>query len=499
MKILNLRTNGTVCPLGFELGRPSLSWTVEDARARRQLSARVEIARAGETVYDSGERTDIYSLGFRPELELSPRTRYDWRVSVTGDNGERGVSEWSFFETALGRDEWSAEWISPDTENVLPVMLGMLTLDEEPQSARIYASGLGLYRLAVNGAPASDELFAPGFNGYDSWVQYQTYDVTPLLKKGLNRIEISLGNGIAKGRFARAAADEYNYCPFYACICQTHVKMKNGEERVFRSGEDWRWRPSKLRESSIYDGEVFDAAAPEEAPRPVVIRIPPVGPLKARLSPPVRIKQLLAPAAVITTPAGETVLDMGQNMTGWVRFRAKAPKGRRLSLYYGEILQNGCFYRENLRSAKAEYHYISDGTETEAEPTFTYYGFRYVKLEGFDAPRAEDFTGCVIYSDLERTGYIRTSDERINRLFENSLWSQKSNFLDVPTDCPQRDERLGWTGDAQVFSGTACFNMNCRAFFMKYLTDMRFEQRKNSGRVPHVVPDAKGRRSPAEG
>lgn len=496
---MNLKTNGIASPLGFELGSPSLSWTVEDTSARRQLSARVEIEREGEPLYDSGERADISSLGFRPGIELSPRTRYAWRVSVTGDNGERGVSGWSFFETALGDGEWSAEWICPDTDDVLPVMYGTLTLDGEPERARIYASGLGLYRLTVNGAPASDELFAPGLNAYDSWVQYQTYDVTRLLKKGENLIEISLSGGIAKGRFARAKADEYNYCPVYTCICQTHVRLKNGGERVFRSGADWRWRPSALKESSIYDGEVYDANAPVGEPRPVRIYVPPVGPLRARLSPPVKIKQRLAPKAIITTPAGETVLDMGQNMTGWVSFRAKAPKGRRLSLYYGEILQDGCFYRDNLRSAKAEYHYISDGNEAVVEPAFTYYGFRYVKLEGFDGPRREDFTGCVIYSDLERTGYIKTSDERINRLFENALWSQKSNFLDVPTDCPQRDERLGWTGDAQVFSGTACFNMDCRAFFTKYLADMWYEQRRNGGRVPHVVPDVKGRRSPAEG
>lgn len=498
MKIANLKTNRITNPLGFELGAPSLSWTVTETECTRQASARVEVILDGAVVYDSGEREDISSVGFRPPIKLCPRSRYMWRVAVTGESGERAVSEYAWFETAKLDEPWQAKWVAPDRDDVFCVLRGTALLDGPAEQGRIYASGLGLYHLFVNGQRASDERFAPGFNAYDSWVQYQTYDIGSLLHPGENIIELWMGKGIAKGRFARCGDDDYNYCPKYTGICEMHVRMADGSERVFASGGDWTWSTSGVTEGNIYDGETYDACLVPQFGK-VVEYVPPVGGLKARLSLPVVVKHELKPVAVITTPAGETVLDMGQNMTGWVKFRTRAPKGTHLKLSYGEILQDGCFYRDNLRTAKAEYHYISDGNEATAEPMFTYYGFRYVKLEGFGPVDKEDFTGCVVYSDLERTGYIRTSDPDVNRLIENALWSQRGNFLDVPTDCPQRDERLGWTGDAQVFSGTACFNMDCSAFYVKYMYDMLCEQEKNGGCVPHVVPDVKGRHSPREG
>ncbi|MDF2802304.1 MAG: alfa-L-rhamnosidase RamA, partial [Anaerocolumna sp.] len=195
------------------------------------------------------------------------------------------------------------------------------------------------------------------------------------------------------------------------------------------------------------------------------------------------------PVKVIHTPKGETVLDMGQNMVGWLSFTCNAPKDTVIHLQYGEELQEGCFYRENLRTAKAEFTYISDGTLRKVEPHFTFYGFRYVKIEGIIGDiNLADFMGNVVYSDLEQIGTIETSNSMVNRLFQNALWGQKGNFLDVPTDCPQRDERMGWTGDAQMFSGTACFNMDCDAFFHKYLYDLAREQKEFGGIVPHTVP-----------
>ena len=177
------------------------------------------------------------------------------------------------------------------------------------------------------------------------------------------------------------------------------------------------------------------------------------------------------------TPKGENVLDFRQEITGWVRFACSLPAGTRVHLQYGEILQDDCFYNDNLRSAKAEYTYISDGSPAETHPFFTFYGFRYVKVEGMQEVNPADFTACVLHSDLETTGCVETSDPRVNRLFLNAMWGQRGNFLDVPTDCPQRDERMGWTGDAQVFCPTATFNMDTAAFYRKYLHDMLLEQR----------------------
>jgi len=203
-----------------------------------------------------------------------------------------------------------------------------------------------------------------------------------------------------------------------------------------------------------------------------------------------KVMQEVTPERIIMTPAGEVVLDMGQNMVGFLRFNVDLHCGEKLSLYYGEILQEGCFYRDNLRTAKQAYHYISGGTAAEVRPHFTFYGFRYVKLVGFPSGvRACDFTGCVLFSDMERTGYMETSDAEVNRFFENVIWGQKGNFIDTPTDCPQRDERLGWTGDAQVFGETAAWNMDVYAFFSKYLHDLAQEQKAMGGCVPQVVPD----------
>ncbi|MDI9420285.1 MAG: family 78 glycoside hydrolase catalytic domain, partial [Bacillota bacterium] len=211
--------------------------------------------------------------------------------------------------------------------------------------------------------------------------------------------------------------------------------------------------------------------------------------LQPRRSLPVIIKEKIKPAAIIHTPKGETVLDFGQNMVGWASFRIDAPQGTEVLLQYGEALQDGCFSQENLRSAKAEFTYISDGRPAQVKPCFTFYGFRYVKVEGWVGELAlDDFTGHVVYSDLERIGTIETSNPMVNRLFLNALWGQKGNFLDVPTDCPQRDERMGWTGDAQMFSGTACFNMDCDAFFGKFLYDLALEQKRLGGKVPDFVP-----------
>ncbi|MDL2319462.1 family 78 glycoside hydrolase catalytic domain, partial [Eubacteriales bacterium OttesenSCG-928-A19] len=206
------------------------------------------------------------------------------------------------------------------------------------------------------------------------------------------------------------------------------------------------------------------------------------------LSPPVRVTERLTPKAIFTTPAGEIVLDLGQEITGYLEFRTDAPRGTRLSLYYFEILQDGNYYRDNLRTALEEYHYTAGGGEATVRPYFTFYGFRYVKLEGFDDPKPEDFTGCAVHSDIPVRVAFTSGNEKVNRLAQNVLWGQRGNFLDVPTDCPQRDERMGWTGDAQAFAGTACFQMESAAFFDKYLYDMRMEQEKLDGSIPHVVP-----------
>lgn len=499
MKITDLKTNRIANPLGFDLGKPRLSFVVKDTTATKQIAARIEVSYDKEFIdilFDSGKSRTIDSISFELPIQLEPCTRYYWRATVWADNGESATSEPAWFETAKMKQEWKADWITPDMESdTHPVLYKEFNIqkpEKSIKSARAYVCGLGLYEMDINGKKCSDEYLTPNFNAYDKWIQYQTYDITDRLKEGKNLLEVSLGNGIYKGRFGLDRNNEMNlYGDKFLLLCEIAISFEDGSNVLIKTDETWKAKKSKILESGIYDGEVYDATFNDTNIHNVTKTDTGYGNLKARLSLPVKIKEQIKPQKIITTPAGETVLDMGQNMVGWLEFKTDAPEGTKIVLKFGEILQEGNFYNENLRTAKAEFTYIADGKECIVRPHFTYYGFRYVKVEGWQGKAdIDDFTGCVMYSDLEQTGYIETDEPSVNRLFQNAIWGQKGNFLDVPTDCPQRDERMGWTGDAQVFSGTACFNMDCFAFFKKYGYDLWMEQKHNDGRVPFVVPEA---------
>ncbi|WP_372631128.1 family 78 glycoside hydrolase catalytic domain [Cohnella sp.] len=495
MKIVRLKTNRITNPLGFMLDKPGLSYVVTETEAQKQVAARYEVAldeSFSTLVYDSGKREDIDSLVFELPIELKSRTRYYWRVEVWADNGDHAVSDSAWFETAKLDEAWSAQWIVPELDkDIHPVLGRSFELTGPVSSARAYVCGLGLYELEINGVKAGNEYLTPLFNAYQKWLQYQTYDVTELLRQGGNRVEVKLGNGLYKGRFGFDGVSTELYGKEFAMLCEIVVTYADGSAVVIPSDTSWTAKKSRVMGSNLYDGETYDATFELSESFPVREGELGYDRLTARLSLPVVVKEELKPIEVIRTPAGETVLDMGQNMVGWIRFRTKAPKGTVIRLQHGEVLQDGHFYNENLRTAKAEYVYTADGTDAIVRPYFTFFGFRYVKVEGWPGElNPDDFTGCALYSDLEEIGSFETSDPLVNRLFLNALWGQKGNFLDVPTDCPQRDEKMGWTGDAQVFSGTACFNMDSYAFFRKYGYDMGKEQEDRGGMVPMVVPAA---------
>ncbi|MBT2291522.1 family 78 glycoside hydrolase catalytic domain [Paenibacillus albidus] len=494
MNITKLKTNRITNPLGFSMGRrPRLSYVVTGTDGRKQTAARYEVAQDtsfSSVVFDSGKRTDIDSLSFELPIQLMPRTRYYWRVEVWADNGDHALSETAWFETAKLDEPWEAKWIVPDMDKEHHPVLGRtFKLTGAVTSARAYICGLGLYEMQINGIKAGDEYFAPHFNAYHKWLQYQTYDVTQLLCEGDNQVQVSLGNGLYKGRFGFDGHSKELYGSEFALLCEIRVTYADGTTEILKSDTEWTAERSRVMSGNLYDGEIFDATL--TASESYTVHEGDLGfeRLKPRMSLPVVVKEELKPIEVIQTPAGETVLDMGQNMVGWIRFRTRAPKGTIIRLQHGEVLQEGNFYRENLRTAKAEYVYTADGEEAMVRPFFTFYGFRYVKVEGWPGELdPNDFTGCVLYSDMDQTGSFETSDPLVNRLFLNALWGQKGNFLDVPTDCPQRDERMGWTGDAQVFSGAACFNMDAYTFYSKYGYDMYQEQVDREGMVPMVVP-----------
>ena len=553
MRIYAMKTNHIKSPLGFETSPVTFSWKVEQTSSARAVAARVEVSLGeafgeNDVIHDSGFDASIENTAYMPFAAgvgvthdgagkaaepLRPRTRYWWRVTVRGDKGDEAVSQPEWFETGKMDEPWTAQWITPSFDKTVhPRFRKSFVLKSGVASARVYACGLGVYELLINGKKAGDEYLAPGCHSYNNWLQYQTYDVTSLLKEGENVAGAMLGNGWAKGRFGLSASGEI-YCGEFGFIAEIHVLYKNGDSEVINTDAGWSCAPSPVTDSSIYDGETYDGRleddwtsggytlggnttggntlggnapagntptehtpvgyAPDKWENAVVsadyTEKWKLGPLHDRLSLPVRAMQELKPVALLRTPAGEDVLDMGQNMVGFLRFFCRADAGTKLSLYFGELLQDGNFYRDNLRSAKAEYHYISGGRPSEVRPLFTFFGFRYVKLEGFGDIDINDFTGLVLYSDMTQTGNIETSDDKVNRLYQNVIWGQRGNFLDVPTDCPQRDERLGWTGDAQIFCETAAWNMDVYAFFAKYLRDLAYDQAECGGAVPNVIPN----------
>lgn len=498
MKITDCRVNHMINPLGFRMGKTIFSWKVAEAVGIRQESARICVSAKedmSELIADTGFIAEADSLATEVSVKLYPRTRYYWTVAVRSDAQEEAVSEVNWFETAKQDEPWCAKWITCDsTESRHPVFKKELWVKKEVKSARLYICGLGLYEAYLNGEKIGDEYLTPYSNDYNTWLQYQTFDITEKLQsKNENPVlEVLMGNGWYKGRFGYTQREEKGfYGSRWQLLAELRISCMDGTEEVIGTDESWLVRRSNITFSSIYDGEKVDDTLPmTEIAEAVLEEQVPHGVLTARMSTPVRSREQLKPIEVIHTQAGETVLDMGQNFAGIFRLRVHEPEGTVIRLQFGEILQNENFYNDNLRSAKAEYVYVSDGKEKILRPHFTYYGYRYVKAEGITELSPEDFTGLALYSELTMAGNIVTGNDLVNQLVKNTLWGLKSNFVDVPTDCPQRDERMGWTGDAQVFCPTASFLTESYAFYAKYLYDCAKEQTVTGGRVPDVVPSA---------
>lgn len=508
MRISQLRVNNVEHPLEFQVEPLSFSWKVEEAgSAKKMQSARIRIFQGEEQIYDSGEDEKANSTDYQVEMELKPRTRYTWSVEVKADNGEVEKAE-SYFETGKMQEAWYGEWIAPqpEDEDIHPIMRKIFEADSEHinKPARLYLCGLGVYEVYINGKKVGKEYLAPGYHSYDFHLQVQTYDVMKYLQAGENEIEIWLGEGWFKGRLGFDGGYTNLYGEYCCAIGELYIGTETNP--IVCTDESWEYCKSPILESNIYDGEIYDARVEvalkeQDVWKEVALRSPEkCGALGDRYSLPIVKHEEFHPE-LIQTPKKEMVLDFGQNLTGWVEIDAELSKGTTVTLSASEILQDECFYRDNLRTAKAEFTYISNGTKAHARPHFTFYGFRYMKVQIRETLDGKDvteewiskvtFTAYHLRSDFEQTGKIVTGDNKVNQLFSNALWGQKDNFLDVPTDCPQRDERLGWTGDAQIFSETACYNMYMPAFYRKYLWDMRAEQSILEGSVPNVVPRLK--------
>lgn len=498
MKIYDTKINHLTNPLGFWMNRFIFSWKVKEADGKRQRAARIRIAADAdmkELLFDSEWDEKADALAYSVDLRAEPRTRYYWTVEVKSDFGELAVSDVQWFETAKREEAWIGKWISCDnSEKRHPYFEKEIVPNQnkEVEKARLYICGLGLYeafyKTVHEEKRIGDEYFTPYSNDYNEWVQYQTFDVTECLKeKGILRI--LLGNGWYKARFGFTAFEEKGfYGDSWKLIAEVHLEYTDGSCEIIGTDESWSVRRSKITFSNLYDGEHMDMTLPELPEEQAVLCEAPRGELTERLSIPVTIHETFEPVELIHTPAGELVFDMGQEFTGIFTLHVQEPAGTVIHIQTGEVLQEGNFYNENLRTAKSEYYYICGGSERVIQPHFTFYGYRYVKIQGVTNLKKEDFLGMALYSDMEWVGEIETGHKGINRLIQNVRWGMKGNFLDVPTDCPQRDERMGWTGDAQVFSPTAMYLADTYTFYRKYLYDMAKEQGPLNGKVPDVVP-----------
>lgn len=505
MKISQMKTNGVEEALGFAFLPLSLSWSIEDCKYPTEniVSTRIIIKKEGNIVFDSGERKNIDCLDFNPHIKLESRTYYTWTVEVKDNLGNK-ISASSFFETGKMYEVWNAKWINAGNKDIECLKFSKVFSLKEcdvKKSARLYICALGVYEVYINGEKVGYEYLAPGYHSYDCHLQTFTYDVTKYLKSEANLIEIYCADGWYKGRLGFDGAKNIYGDSFYA-IAELYVN----EKLVVVTDKSWKACNTEIVSASIYDGEVIDARN-AELENIINYKLTETSPLKSgklidRYSLAVIEKERFCNPIFIHTPNKECVLDFSQNLTGFVTFLSNAKRGMEIKLSACEILQKGCFFHDNYRSAKAEFIYISDGKQRRIRPHFTFFGFRYMKVEcrtskndSWRAFRREDgfsdFEAVHIRSDIDQIGFIKTGNCLVNKLFENAMWSEKDNFLDVPTDCPQRDERLGWTGDAQIFSNTALYNMDLLAFFRKWLFDMRAEQKLINGACPNIVPRIK--------
>jgi alpha-L-rhamnosidase len=522
LRVEGLKTEYQQHPIGIDVRAPRLSWRIQaDRRGTMQSAYQIRVATDSSSLgraplWDSGKVPSGSSI-FRPYGGPPTRssTRYYWQVRAWDNEGR--ISPWSptgFWETGLlDRGDWTAQWITPDLSedtsraNPSPMLRREFTLAPRVASARLYVTSLGLNLVDVNGQRVSDNLFRPGWTSYDKRLQYDTYDITGLVRSGANAVAVTLGDGWYRGHLG-FEGKRNNYGTRLGLLAQLVVRYSDGHTQVIGTDGQWKSSTGPILMSDIYDGETYDARL--EKPgwssagyddrawggvRPLnsvaAALIAPVGP-------PVRRMEELKPVRIIRTPAGETVFDLGQNMVGWVRLKVGGRAGTTVRLRHAEVLDKaGNFYTANLRDAAQAVRYTLSGKGVEVfEPHFSFQGFRYVAVDGFPGtPTLDAITGIVVSSDMAPTGTFETSNALVNRLQQNIVWGQRGNFLDIPTDCPQRDERLGWTGDAQVFSRTAAFNMDVSGFFAKWLADIPADQHAN-GAVPWVIPDVIGRTNP---
>ncbi len=516
LKAVNLKVEYLRNPMGMDESQPRFSYEVEGASRYQSARRIIVVAETGDTVWDSGvvESASTNQIEYRGE-PLRQFTRYEWRVKIWDEKGVEGYwsDDGSFFETGFLGAKWHAKWISCGAvDNVFrcsPRIVRDFTLESAPVRARLCITSLGLYDAAINGKPVTDCCLTPGWTDYFTRVQYQMFDVTPLLAEGENTLSVQLSGGWYSGRISRLWNANFGstYGEGTMLLAELRLQFADGRTQIIASDREFRQFSTSvadgfdlIRASDIYDGEHF-----VRGPRGSSWREPGVGRERTRpmferdkkirvtwqSGAPIRRMIEVRPVKIVQRSSDAWLVDFGQNLAGREIIRVTgAPAGTTIVIRHAEMIDtDGSLYVDNLRSAEATTIFTTGGSGTEEyEPKFTFYGFRYIEITGWPGElNAEMVSARVIYSELEKTGDFECSNPLINRLFANIVWGQRGNFVDVPTDCPQRDERLGWTGDTQVFANVATYNLFCAPFYTKWLEDL------NScivnGAFPHIAPN----------
>ncbi len=501
--------------LGIGVATPSLSWRAEGA-PDGWTQAAYDVAATddqGRVAWSSGRiASEECVLVSWPGPPLRSRERQHVRVRVWDAGGaESPWSEPAALEAGLlDAAEWSARFIAPERAEDTSVMQPAVMPRREfiaragIARARLYITALGLYEAEINGKRVGDHVLAPGWSSYNARLRYQRFDVTEMLREGANAIGAILGDGWYRGRIGFPGAGGRNvYGDRTALLAQLEIAYAGGATDVIATDDSWRCSEGPVRSSGIYEGETYDARLElagwsgagfdDRLWGPVHIIHRDLTTLVAPPGPPVRMQEELAPLSIATPPSGRTLVDFGQNLAGHVRITAGGDAGDTITLRHAEVLEDGELCTRPLRGADATDRYTMRGGISETwEPRFTFHGFRYAEVDGWPGEVTPDALRAVAcYSDMERTGWFSCSDGLLNRLHENAVWSMRSNFLDVPTDCPQRDERLGWTGDLSMFAPSACFLYDAAGVLTSWLADLRADQ-GDDGVVPIVVPRLPG-------
>ena len=511
VNVTELLTENKTGPIGVNVIRPRFSWQIlSDKNNSMQSAYEIKVESGGSTVWDSKKILSEQSVHVIYDgKSLESNKKYSWQVKIWDNNGRN--SSWSqpaFFQMALlNKTDWKAKWIEPDFQEEAtrpsPIFRKQFLLNKKIISATAYITAHGLYEATMNGQRVGDAYLTPGWTSYNKRLQYQAYDVTNLLKNGNNVVGVTLASGWYRGIMGYEN-NKNIYGKDIALLFQLNISYNDGTSEIISSDGTWKSSTASIRYAEIYNGETIDAKMNKKGWAlpgfndldwsSVRIADHSFDNLIATDNEPVRKHETFLPKRIITTPKGEKVIDFGQNLVGWVVVKVKGKAGDKITISHAEVLdKKGNFYTDNLRAAKAQDTYILNGEGEETfEPHFTWHGFQFVKIEGYPGElKPENFSAVALYSDMKPTGTFSSSNVLVNQLQHNIQWGQKGNFLDIPTDCPQRDERLGWTGDAQVFSRTASFNMNVNNFFSKWLKDVAADQ--VDGVVPFVIPNVLGK------